>query len=117
LVLQNHLERAFFRGVPERVVRFHDLIEGEAMRHELARLQLASADYLEQHRRLLTAQFYSPAAVLMVDLDDNRLRVAQRFGAMTVINSGDADYEARRYGVACRIAGRGVSSHARWPGP
>jgi threonine dehydrogenase-like Zn-dependent dehydrogenase len=24
---------------------------------------------------LLTAQFYSPAAVLMIDLDDNRLRV------------------------------------------
>jgi len=38
---------------------------------------------------LLTAQFYSPAAVLMIDLDDNRLRVAQRFGATTVINSGD----------------------------
>jgi hypothetical protein len=39
LVLQDHLERALLRGVPERVVRFHDLIEGEAMRHELARLQ------------------------------------------------------------------------------
>jgi len=38
---------------------------------------------------LLTAQFYSPAAVLMIDLDDNRLRVAQCFGATTVINSGD----------------------------
>jgi alcohol dehydrogenase len=38
---------------------------------------------------LLTAQFYSPATVLMIDLDDNRLRVAQRFGATTVINSGD----------------------------
>ena len=38
---------------------------------------------------LLTAQFYSPAAVLMIDLDDNRLRVAQSFGATTVINSGN----------------------------
>jgi len=38
---------------------------------------------------LLTAQFYSPAAVIMIDLDQNRLQVAQRFGATTVINSGD----------------------------
>ena len=38
---------------------------------------------------LLTAQFYSPAAVLMIDLDDNRLRVAKGFGATTLINSAD----------------------------
>jgi alcohol dehydrogenase len=38
---------------------------------------------------LLTAQFYSPAAVIMIDLDQHRLQVAQRFGATTVINSGD----------------------------
>lgn len=38
---------------------------------------------------LLTAQFYSPASILMIDLDDNRLRVAQDFGATTVINSSD----------------------------
>jgi alcohol dehydrogenase len=38
---------------------------------------------------LLTAQFYSPAAVLMVDLDDNRLHVAKEFGATTLINSAD----------------------------
>jgi len=38
---------------------------------------------------LLTAQFYSPGSVFMIDLDDNRLRVAQRFGATTVINSAD----------------------------
>ena len=38
---------------------------------------------------LLTAQFYSPAAVFMIDLDDNRLRVAHSFGATTVINSGN----------------------------
>src|ERR1700694_1216672 len=37
---------------------------------------------------LLTAQFYSPAAVLMIDLDDNRLRVAKTFGATQTINSG-----------------------------
>ena len=38
---------------------------------------------------LLTAQFYSPAAILMIDLDDNRLQVAQQFGATTLINSSD----------------------------
>jgi alcohol dehydrogenase len=30
---------------------------------------------------LLTAQFFAPAALIMVDLDDNRLEVARRFGA------------------------------------
>ncbi|NII53924.1 zinc-dependent alcohol dehydrogenase family protein [Luteibacter sp. SG786] len=30
---------------------------------------------------LLTAQFYSPSQIIMVDLDDNRLAVAKRFGA------------------------------------
>ncbi len=38
---------------------------------------------------LLTAQFYSPAAVYMIDLDDKRLAVAKKFGATTVINSSD----------------------------
>jgi len=38
---------------------------------------------------LLTAQFYSPAAIFMIDLDDKRLAVAKQFGATTVINSGD----------------------------
>ncbi len=38
---------------------------------------------------LLTAQFYSPAAILMIDVDDNRLEVAGQFGATTLINSTD----------------------------
>jgi len=36
---------------------------------------------------LLTAQFYSPAAILMIDVDDNRLRVAEQLGATALINS------------------------------
>jgi alcohol dehydrogenase len=38
---------------------------------------------------LLTAQFYSPSAIFMIDLDDKRLAVAKTFGATTLINSID----------------------------
>ncbi len=38
---------------------------------------------------LLTAQFYSPAEIIMVDLDDNRLEVSKEFGATDTVNSGD----------------------------
>lgn len=38
---------------------------------------------------LLTAQFYSPADVIMIDLDDNRLEVSRRFGATQTVNSAD----------------------------
>jgi len=38
---------------------------------------------------LLTAQFYSPATIFMIDLDDKRLAVAGKFGATTLINSSD----------------------------
>lgn len=44
---------------------------------------------------LLTAQFFSPAAILMVDVDDNRLQVAKQFGATTLINSTDGTAVAR----------------------
>lgn len=36
---------------------------------------------------LLTAQFYSPAAIIMVDNDDNRLEVAKKFGATLVLHN------------------------------
>ncbi|HLZ88246.1 MAG TPA: alcohol dehydrogenase catalytic domain-containing protein, partial [Puia sp.] len=38
---------------------------------------------------LLTAQFYSPAEIIMIDVDDNRLNVAKTFGATQLINSSD----------------------------
>nr|WP_198984569.1 zinc-dependent alcohol dehydrogenase family protein [Herbaspirillum sp. ASV7] len=38
---------------------------------------------------LLTAQFYSPAKIIMIDLDQSRLEVAKRFGATDIINSAD----------------------------
>ena len=36
---------------------------------------------------LLTAQFYSPAEIIMIDPDDNRLATAKKFGATQVINN------------------------------
>ena len=38
---------------------------------------------------LLTAQFYSPADIIMVDVDDNRLEVSKKFGATKVVNNSD----------------------------
>ena len=38
---------------------------------------------------LLTAQFYSPAELILIDLDENRLAVAKTFGATASVNSGD----------------------------
>jgi alcohol dehydrogenase len=42
-----------------------------------------------QANKLLTAQFFSPAEIIMIDLDDNRLNVAKTFGATQIINSSD----------------------------
>lgn len=56
---------------------------------------------------LLTAQFYSPAAIIMVDLDDNRLEVAKRFGAAQTVNASGND-AARQ--VLTLTAGRGVDT-------
>lgn len=38
---------------------------------------------------LLTAQFYAPSQIIMIDLDDNRLAVSRRFGATEIINSSN----------------------------
>jgi alcohol dehydrogenase len=54
---------------------------------------------------LLTAQFYSPAEVIMVDLDDNRLEVAKRFGATSTINGADGKAAEK---VMAITGGRGV---------
>jgi alcohol dehydrogenase len=54
---------------------------------------------------LLTAQFYSPAEIIMIDLDDNRLEVAKTFGATRTINSADG---AALQKVMALTGGRGV---------
>ena len=38
---------------------------------------------------LLTSQFYTPAEIIVVDMDDNRLAVARTFGATHTINSAN----------------------------
>lgn len=54
---------------------------------------------------LLTAQLYSPAEIIVVDLDDNRLDVARSLGATKVINSADGKAVAA---VLAQTGGEGV---------
>ncbi len=56
---------------------------------------------------LLTAQLYSPAEIIMIDLDDNRLEIAERFGATTSINSADGKAAEA---VMTLTGGRGVDT-------
>lgn len=56
---------------------------------------------------LLTAQFYSPACVILIDLDDKRLEVARRFGATDTINSGKEDAVAK---VKALTGGKGADA-------
>ena len=63
---------------------------------------------------LLTAQFYSPAQIVMIDRDANRLEVARRFGATACIDVSHADPVAEimkltgRVGVDCAVEAVGV---------
>lgn len=56
---------------------------------------------------LLTAQFYAPAEIIVIDLDDNRLEMATRFGATATVNSGDGQAPAT---VMKLTGGRGVDT-------
>lgn len=56
---------------------------------------------------LLTAQFYSPAEIIMIDLNDDRLAAAKRFGATATVNSGDGKAAAA---VMQLTDGRGVDT-------
>jgi alcohol dehydrogenase len=54
---------------------------------------------------LLGAQLYSPAQIIMIDLDDNRLNVARQFGATHTINNADGKAAEK---VLALTTGRGV---------
>jgi alcohol dehydrogenase len=56
---------------------------------------------------LLTAQFYAPSDIIMVDLDDNRLEVAKRFGATATVNSSIGDAASH---IMTITGGRGVDT-------
>ena len=56
---------------------------------------------------LLTAQFYSPSEIIMIDLDDNRLAVGKRFGATASVNSSDGTAAEQ---VMKLTGGRGVAT-------
>lgn len=56
---------------------------------------------------LLTAQFYAPAQIIMIDLDANRLEVSRRFGATATVNPADGEPA----GAVLRLTGgRGVDT-------
>src|SRR6516164_11582069 len=63
---------------------------------------------------LLTAQFYSPAQIIMIDMDTNRLECAKRFGATAGVDprAGDAIDAVMKLtdgvGVDCAIEAVGV---------
>lgn len=64
---------------------------------------------------LLTAQFYSPAKIYMIDLDENRLELAKKWGATDTINSGKKDaakiiMDETKDGVDVAIEAVGVST-------
>ncbi|HWC64131.1 MAG TPA: zinc-dependent alcohol dehydrogenase family protein [Rhizomicrobium sp.] len=56
---------------------------------------------------LLTAQFFSPSRIIMIDLDDNRLELARRFGATDTVNSRKEEPVAR---VMALTNGEGVDT-------
>jgi len=56
---------------------------------------------------MLTAQFYSPAEIIMIDLDDSRLDMARRFGATATLNSADGKAAET---VMKMTGGRGVDT-------
>lgn len=65
---------------------------------------------------LLTAQFYSPEQIIAIDMDDNRLKLAQELGATHTINSTREDAVQRVMeithgrGVDCAMEAVGVEA-------
>jgi alcohol dehydrogenase len=60
---------------------------------------------------LMTAQFYAPAEIIMIDVDEKRLKVAESLGATAIINSSDGK-AAERVLALTRGAGVDVAVEA-----
>lgn len=56
---------------------------------------------------LLTAQFYSPSQIIMIDLDAARLEMARQFGATATVLSSDADAKEQIFKLT---QGKGVDT-------
>ncbi|MEO7337324.1 MAG: zinc-dependent alcohol dehydrogenase family protein, partial [Caldimonas sp.] len=56
---------------------------------------------------LLTAQFYAPSEIIMIDIDANRLEIAKRFGATATVDSADGKAAEQ---VMKLTGGRGVDT-------
>lgn len=56
---------------------------------------------------LLTAQFYSPAEIIMIDIDDNRLEIAKRLGATVTINNTNGEATKK---IMAMTSGYGVDT-------
>ncbi len=65
---------------------------------------------------LLTAQFYSPSTIIMIDMDENRLALAKEMGATHTINSAKEDAIAKVMeitngkGVDCSMEAVGIEA-------
>jgi alcohol dehydrogenase len=54
---------------------------------------------------LLTAQFYSPATIIMIDVDNGRLEVARKLGANVILNNKDSQVAEK---IMAITEGKGV---------
>ena len=63
---------------------------------------------------LLTAQLYSPAAIIVCDMDENRLKLAKELGATHTISPASGDVSKQVFaivgedGVDCAIEAVGI---------
>ena len=56
---------------------------------------------------LLTAQFYSPATIIVADMDSNRLEMARKMGATHTVNPSSQDFDTV---IKSATEGRGVDT-------
>ena len=67
---------------------------------------------------LLTAQFYSPARIIVIDRDNNRLQVAESLGATDLINNSDgtavAEVMKLTKGIGADVVIEAIGTPAGW---